>query len=171
MVKGLYQSIRKIWRNPKNVPNLKQKLIKWRKETVIKRVEKPTRLDRARSLGYKAKQGFIVARIKIKKGGRKRARIKKGRVPKKSGRVKFTPAKSLKRIAEDRVARKYPNMEVLNSYYLAEDGQNKYYEVILVDRAHPVIRADKKLQGIIKHRGRVFRGKTSAGQKSRALRK
>ncbi|OYT55897.1 MAG: hypothetical protein B6U68_04235 [Candidatus Aenigmarchaeota archaeon ex4484_14] len=121
MVKGLYQSIRKIWRNPKNVPNLKQKLIKWRKETVIK--------------------------------------------------LKFTPAKSLKRIAEDRVARKYPNMEVLNSYYLAEDGQNKYYEVILVDRAHPVIRADKKLQGIIKHRGRVFRGKTSAGQKSRALRK
>jgi len=167
MVKGLYQALRMLWRKPRNVPDLKQRLIKWRKEPVITRVKKPTRIDRARSLGYKAKQGFVVVRIRIKKGGRKRPRIKKGRVPKKSGQVKFTPAKSLKRIAEERVARKYPNMEVLNSYYLAEDGQNKYYEVILVDRAHPVIRADKKLRGIIKHRGRVFRGKTSAGKKSK----
>ena len=38
----------------------------WRK--INRRVEKPTRIDRARSLGYKAKPGFVVARAKVRKG-------------------------------------------------------------------------------------------------------
>ncbi|KKT75754.1 MAG: 50S ribosomal protein L15e, partial [Candidatus Peregrinibacteria bacterium GW2011_GWA2_44_7] len=40
-----------------------------RKEPVTLVLEHPTRLDRARSLGYKAKQGCIVARQRVGRGG------------------------------------------------------------------------------------------------------
>ena len=168
MAKGLYHSLRKLWRRPSR-EMIKPKVVKWRKQNVVERIEKPTRLDRARSLGYKAKQGFVVCRIRIKKGGRKRPSIRKGRVPKKFGQVKFTPSKSKQHIAEERVAQKYPNLEVLNSYYVAEDGQYKYYEVILVDPQHPVIQNDKDVFRVARQRRRAFRGLTSAAKKSRAL--
>ena len=76
-------------------------------------------------------------------------------------------------IAEERANRKFPNLEVLNSYYVGEDGKYYWYEVILVDPQAPEIKADKELNWICsgKHRGRVFRGLTSAAKKSRGLRK
>ena len=46
-----------------------------------------------------------------------------------------------------------------------------WYEVILVDRDHPSIQKDKDLGPIARQRGRVFRGLTSAGKKTRGLRK
>ena len=46
--------------------------------------------------------------------------------------TKMTLKKNIQVIAEERVADKYPNTEVLNSYYVGEDGLYKYYEVILV---------------------------------------
>ena len=72
-------------------------------------------------------------------------------------------------IAEGRVARKFPNMQVLNSYYVAEDGKRKWFEVILVDPQHSSIKNDKKLNWICRpvHRKRVFRGLTSSGKRSR----
>ena len=80
-------------------------------------------------------------------------------------------AKSIQRIAEERTAKHYPNLEVLNSYWVGEDGTHKYYEVILVDPNHPAIRADPKINWICNpaNRGRVFRGLTSAGKKGRGL--
>ena len=36
------------------------------------RVPRPTRPDKARRLGYKAKQGFVVYRVRVRRGGRKR---------------------------------------------------------------------------------------------------
>jgi large subunit ribosomal protein L15e len=82
-----------------------------------------------------------------------------------------TPAKSLKRIAEERASRKFPNMEALNSYWVGEDGKHRWYEVILVDGHHPVICADPHLSwiGNSVHRGRAERGKTSAGRKGRGM--
>lgn len=118
----------------------KQLITKWRRGPTTKRVEKPSRPKKARSLGYKAKQGFVVTRCRIKKGGRKRQQIKKARKPSKSGLRKFTPSKSLRKIAEYRVAKRYQNMTLVNSYYLAEDGQNKYLEIILKDGNHPSVR-------------------------------
>ena len=44
------------------------------------------------------------------------------------------------------------------------------FEVILVDRSHPVVLADKRLIGIAAQTGRVFRGVTSAGRRGRGLR-
>jgi large subunit ribosomal protein L15e len=85
--------------------------------------------------------------------------------------TKITTGKSLKRMAEERAAKRYPNMEVLNSYWVGEDGKNVWYEIILVDKHHPSIIADKDLNWICgsAHKNRVFRGKTSAGRKGRGL--
>lgn len=164
---GYYQYLRQAWKKPESI--YKDKARSWRQEEVVVRVEKPTRPDRARSLGYKAKQGFVVARVRIKKGGRRRKTIHKGRKPTKVGLRWYRPEKSKQSIAEGRVARRFPNLEVLNSYYVGEDGKYNYYEIILVDPNHPVIRADPKINWIVNQRRRAFRGLTSAAKKSRGL--
>ena len=148
----------------------KQKLIAWRAEEVVQKIERPTRLDRAHSLGYKAKQGVVIVRVRLKGGGRKRPRPAMARKPSKSGRF-FTAKKSKQWIAEERAARKFPNLEVLNSYWVGEDVVSHWYEVILLDKHHPSIQSDKELRWITErqHKGRVHRGLTSAGKKSRGL--
>ena len=83
---------------------------------------------------------------------------------------KKTPAKSLQRIAEERASRKFPNMEVLNSYWVGEDGRHRWYEVILVDGHHPSVERDPQLSIVGQHRGRAERGLTSAGRKGRGMR-
>lgn len=145
----------------------------WRRENVITRIPKPTNIPRARRLGYKAKQGFIVVRVRVRRGGRRKQRPKMGRRPKRLGVTKFNPGKNLQHIAEEKAARKYPNLEVLNSYWVGEDGKHKYFEVILVDPHHPAIINDKTTNWICEkqHTRRVFRGLTSAGKKSRGLRR
>lgn len=147
----------------------KDLLKKWRKSKVVERVEKPFNIKRARRLGYKAKQGFVVVRVRVKKGGRRREKPSGGRKPSKAGIVHFTPKKSLQLIAEEKAARKYRNLEVLNSYLVADDGVYKYFEIIMVDPHHPVIKSDKNINWICNQRGRVFRGLTSAGKKMRGL--
>ncbi|HID09542.1 TPA: 50S ribosomal protein L15e [Candidatus Micrarchaeota archaeon] len=152
---------------------MKQKLIRWRREPAIVKVERPTNIARARALGYKAKQGIIVVRVRVRKGSGHHIRPNKGRRPKRMGVNKLTRRISIQRIAEERAARKYRNLEVLNSYYVGEDGQHYWYEVIMVDPHCPAILADKDLRWIAEpqHRGRAFRGLTSAGKKGRGLRK
>lgn len=172
MTKGLYQGIRELWKKPKVKMKglVKERLIKWRREPRFNKIDKPTRLDRARALGYKAKEGFVIVRGRIKRGGRKRPLYgRRGRKPSKAGLVKYTPKKSLQRIAEERIQRKYPNLEVLGSYSVGEDGRYFWTEVILVDPSHPNIINDPKINWICqrKHRKRVFRGLTSSGKRSR----
>jgi large subunit ribosomal protein L15e len=152
---------------------MRQRLIAWRRQSVITRIEKPTRLDKARKLGYRAKQGFVLARVRIRRGGMRKKRPKAGRRPKRMGVKKFKPSKSLRLIAEERVARKFPNLEILNSYWVGEDGVSKWFEIIMVDPHHPVIKADKNISwiGQKQHRRRALRSLTSAGKKVRALRR
>jgi large subunit ribosomal protein L15e len=171
---GMYKYIREAWKSPKKSyvgELLKRRMIQWRRDPVVKRIERPTRLDRARSLGYQAKQGYVVVRVRVRRGGRKRPRWKGGRKPSKMGMVKYSPKKSLQWIAEEKAARKFPNLEVLNSYWVGEDGMYKWFEVILVDPHHPAIKNDPKIAWIAgkAHKGRVFRGLTSAGKRSRGL--
>ncbi|MEM7819063.1 MAG: 50S ribosomal protein L15e [Candidatus Aenigmatarchaeota archaeon] len=174
MGKSFYKYISDAWKKSEELKEIfKKRLIEWRRDPVVKRIEKPTRLDRARALGYRAKQGFVIARVKVRRGGRKRRLYGRGgRKPSKAGLVKFTPKKSLKWIAEEKAQRKFKNLEVLNSYPVGEDGKYKYFEVILVDPNHPSIKADPKINWICEkqHRKRVFRGLTSAGKKARGLR-
>jgi large subunit ribosomal protein L15e len=173
MVKSMYSYVREQWKKPDTSfrSPLKNRLIQWRKEGSFTRVEKPLRIDRARSLGYKAKQGYIVVRARVRRGGLRKHKIRGGRKPSAKGVKKITAAKNTQRIAEERTAKRYPNMEVLNSYWVGEDGKYHYYEVILVDRAHPSILKDAKINWISNpaNKRRVLRGKTSAGQKGRGL--
>ncbi len=173
---SLYKYLRQIWRKPdkevkEEVHSLKrERLLKWRREPSTVRIERPTRLDRARSLGYKAKPGFVIVRQRVLRGGRKREKIRNGRTSKHRSLRKDLKI-SYQVVAEQRVARKFPNLEVLNSYYVMEDGKYYWYEVILVDPQNPSIKADKNINWVTKkqNKRRVFRGLTSAGKKSRGL--
>lgn len=143
----------------------------WRRGPAIVRVERPTRLDRARALGYKAKQGVVVVRARVRKGGRRKMRPWRGRRPKRMGVRKLVPKKSIQLIAEERAARKFPNLEVLNSYPLGSNGTHEYFEVIMLDPNHPAILSDPQFGWVAgeAHRGRVHRGLTRAGRKARGL--
>jgi len=169
-----YKYFTKAWKKPdssfiKDV--MWQRAIEWRKQPAIVNIERPTRLDRARKLGYKAKQGFNIARIRVRRAGFRKERPEAGRRPKRIGVAKFKHAKTLQLIAEERAARKFPNLEVLNSYWVWEDGRYKWFEVIMVDPHNPVIMSDPNINWICdeSHRGRVFRGLTSAGKEIRGL--
>jgi large subunit ribosomal protein L15e len=86
---------------------------------------------------------------------------------------RITPKKSRQWIAEERCNRSFQNLEVLNSYPVLEDGLHKWFEVILVDPYASEIISDPKINWICNpsSKGRVHRGKTSVGQKSRGLRR
>ncbi|MFQ5474292.1 MAG: 50S ribosomal protein L15e [Candidatus Nanoarchaeia archaeon] len=169
---GYLKYVRALWKKPQEkMPEVwRERLIKWRREPVTVRTERPTRSDRARSLGYRAKQGIFVVRQRLSRGGRQREKITGGRRSKHSRRMKIV-GKSYQQVAEQRAQKKYVNCEVLNSYWVAQDGQSIWYEVIMVDKDHPQITKDKNLRWISRpaHRGRVARGLTSSGKKSRGL--
>ena len=170
MVKGLYAHLREAWNKP-NTERLRKLMIDWRKENSIVKIDKPTRLDRARSLGYKAKKGYIIARVRLLRGGRQRHRTNKGRRSKRHT-IRKVVKMSYKWVAENRAQKKFINLEVLNSYYLAKDGKHYFYEVILVDPSKPEISKNKDTKWLVKktNQNRVQRGLTSAGKKSRGLR-
>ncbi len=168
---GMYKYVRELWKQPKeNLGELWQKRqIEWRKEPSTLRIEHPTRIDKARSMGYRAKPGYIIIRQRLVRGGRQRPKITGGRRSKRTSLRKDLKM-SYQWVAEGRAQKKYKNCSVLNSYYVGQDGQHYWYEVILVDRAHPSIMADERINWICGERGRVQRGLTSAAKKSRGLR-
>ncbi|MBS7382673.1 MAG: 50S ribosomal protein L15e [Methanomassiliicoccales archaeon] len=173
--KSMYSYIADAWKNPSEsyLKELnKERRIAWRREENFVRIDKPTRLDKARNVGYKAKQGYVLVRGRVRKGSFGKRKIKAGRRAKRKGILQITVGKSMQRIAEERAQKRFPNLEVLNSYWVGANGQYEWYEIILVDPAHPVIQADPKINWICYNtqKGRVYRGKTSAGQKGRGMR-
>jgi len=175
MAKSVYQYIRDQWKQPDTsyqAPQ-QQRMIQWRREKNFLRLDRPLRLDRARSLGYKAKQGYVMVRGRVRRGSLRKRTLKSGRKPSKQGITKITMAKNTQRMAEERASKHYPNLEVLNSYWVGADGRFHYYEIIMVDAHHPVIKSDPKINWICepKQKRRVLRGKTSAGRRGRGLRK
>jgi large subunit ribosomal protein L15e len=175
-VKEMYKNIRSDVRKPEN-KELKalvtERKKKWRHGPTVARVERPTRIDAARRYGYKSKQGFVVARVRVRTGGARRTRPIGGRRPKRLGVNRLTPGKSIQRISEERCVKRFPNMEVLGSYWIWEDGQYQWHEVVMVDPHHPVIKADRDLNWICEpqHKNIVFRGLTPQGRKERGLTK
>ena len=170
MTQGMYHQIKKAWIKP-DVETLRKRMIEWRRGEVFTRVVKPLRLDKVRSLGYKAKKGFVVIRVRVKRGGHTRPRPVKAR---KGSRMHTH--KNLKMnyrwIAEQRVERKFKNLTLLNSYPIGKDGMNYFFEVILVDSKRPEISNDQTLKWTSdsKNKKRAMRGLTSAAKKSRGLR-
>ncbi len=89
---GIYKRIRELWKKPKTTLNAlnKERLILWRTELSTVRIKRPTRLDKARSLGYRAKEGILVIRQRVSRGGRQRPQFKGGRRPKHMRRKKIS---------------------------------------------------------------------------------
>ena len=137
-----------MWKSNNDV--LKSKAVVWRTEEVIHKINRPSRLDRARRLGYKAKQGIIVVRIRVGRGGMRKQRPVSGRRPKHFGVVHIKQGINMRKVAERRVGEKFPNLEVLGSYYLHRDGMHMWYEVILADTNHPAILNDMEMRGKLK---------------------
>lgn len=162
MSKGLYQHLSDTWKKPKEKLGdiLKVKLMQWRREPTVIRIGSPTRIDRAHKVGYKANLGYIITRVKIGKGGRRRELYgRRGRKPTKMGLVHFSHGKSLQKIAEEKAQRKYINMNVLGSYLAGEDGKHKWFEVALANTQHANIVKNPKLKWI-----------SSSSNRKRALR-
>jgi len=173
---GAYKYLEELWKKKQSdVMRFLSRVRTWefRQLPAVHRASRPTRPDKARRLGYKAKQGYIVYRVRIKRGGRKR-KVSKGICygkPSTSGVKKIKASRNLKSVAEERVGRKFGSLRVLNSYWVTQDAVHKWYECILVDPMHKVIRNDPRINWICNavHKHRELRGLTSAGRKARGL--
>merc|ERR1711988_1574141 len=168
---GAYKYLRELWnRKQSDVVRFLQRIRAWefRQLPTIHRASRPTRPDKARRLGYKAKQGYCVYRVRVRRGGRKRP-VHKGQVygkPRNVGINHLKARRSLRSVAEERAARKASNLRVLNSYWVNQDATFKYFEIIMIDVSHKCIRRDPRINWIcapvMKHR--ELRGVTSAGR-------
>ena len=134
----------KLWKE--NSPELRDRVVSWRKQDAVTRIEKPSRILRARRLGYKAKQGIIVVRMRVGTGGMRKKRPTGGRRPKHLGVTRIKAAVNMRQVAERRVLERYPNKSLLGSYFIYKDGMHYWYEVILADASHPRIKKDKELR-------------------------
>ena len=129
-----------------NSPELRDRVVSWRKQDAVTRIEKPSRILRARRHGNKAKQGIIVVRMRVGTGGMRKKRPTGGRRPKHLGVTRIKAAVNMRQVAERRVLERYPNMSLLGSYFIYKDGMHYWYEVILADASHPRIKKDKELR-------------------------
>lgn len=74
----------------------------YRQLTRLHRAPRPSRPDKARRLGFRAKQGFVIYRISVRRGGRKRP-VHKGCTygkPKSHGVNELKPYRNLQSVAE-----------------------------------------------------------------------
>ncbi|CAI8029003.1 60S ribosomal protein L15 [Geodia barretti] len=173
---GAYKYLEELWR--KKQSDLLRFLLRvrcwqYRQLTSVHRAVRPTRPDKARRLGYKAKQGYVIYRVRVRRGGRKRkvpAGHKRGK-PTNMGVTQLKFQRSLRSVAEERAGRYCGALRVLNSYWVGQDSVFKFYEVILVDPQHKAIRRDPRINWLCNavHKHRELRGLTSAGRKNRGL--
>ena len=134
----------KMWKA--HSPELREKAVLWRKQNALTRIDKPSRIARARRLGYKAKQGIIVVRMRVGTGGMRKQRPRGGRRPKHLGVTRIKAAVSMKQVAERRVLERHRNMKLLGSYFLYKDGMHYWFEIILADPSHKRISKDKEIR-------------------------
>jgi len=66
-----------------------------------------------------------------------------GRRPKHAGLIRMKADVNMRQTSEKRVSEKFPNLKILNSYFLYKDGKNAWYEVILIDPHNPSVMSDK----------------------------
>ncbi len=133
-----------LWRD--NATSLRARAVRWRKENAQTRIDKPSRIQKARRLGYKAKQGIVVIRMRVGTGGMRRQRPRGGRRPKHLGVTRIKADVNMKTVSERRVLERHPNMKLLGSYFLYKDGMYYWHEVILADPSHPRVAKDKELR-------------------------
>ncbi|KAK6160609.1 hypothetical protein DH2020_003990 [Rehmannia glutinosa] len=155
---GAYTYVSELWKKKQSDSMrflLRVRCWEYRQLPAVVRVTHPTRPDKARRLGYKAKQGYVIYRVRVRRGGRKRP-VPKGIVygkPTNQGVTQLKFQRSKRSVAEN-------------------DSTYKYFEVILIDPAHTTVRNDPRINWICNpvHKHRELRGLTSAGKKYRGLR-
>merc|ERR1712008_211351 len=124
IIMGAYKYIQELYR--KKQSDIMRFLIRvrcwqYRQLAAIHRASRPTRPDKARRLGYRAKQGYVIYRVRVKRGGRKRP-VPKGCTygkPKTHGINQLKFQRAQRNVAEERVGRKCGGLRVLNSYWVA----------------------------------------------------
>ena len=102
---GAYKYLQELWR--KKQSDLLRFLLRvrcwqYRQLNAVHRTTRPTRPDKARSLGYKAKQGYVIYRVRVRRGGRKR-KVHKGHQmgkPTNQGVTQLKFQRSLRSVAE-----------------------------------------------------------------------
>lgn len=102
---GAYKYLEELWR--KKQSDLLRFLLRvrcwqYRQLAGVHRAPRPTRPDKARRLGYKAKQGYVIYRVRVRRGGRKR-KVRKGQKTGKPTNIGVTQLKfqrSLRSVAE-----------------------------------------------------------------------
>jgi len=198
LLSGAYKYLEELWKKKQSDAMrflLRVRCWEYRQLKAITRLTRPTRPDKARRLGYRAKQGVVVYRIRIRRGGRKRYFLldpcclfhlcdplmlillspnPKGIVygkPVHQGITQLKNNRSLRGIAEERIGRAIPSLRVLNSYWVNQDSTYKFFEVILVDPQHNAIRGDARLNWLAQpqQKHRELRGLTRPGKKARGL--
>merc|ERR1712076_183253 len=173
---GAYKYQQEIWRKKQSETMkyiLRVRTWHYRHLPSIHRAVTPTRPAKARQMGYKAKQGFSVFRVRVRRGCRKRLAPKGATYgkPVNEGVNQLKFQRRIQSVAEERVGKALGGLRVLNSYWIGQDSTYKYFKVMLVDPMHKVIRRDGDLNWLAtnKHKHRELRGLTSAGKKSRGL--
>ena len=71
--RNLYAFVKQAWKDPRSGVVKEthfQRMVEWRRGGAFVRIERPTRIDRARELGYRAKQGYVVVRARVRRTGR-----------------------------------------------------------------------------------------------------
>ncbi|KAF8357988.1 hypothetical protein PRIPAC_92983, partial [Pristionchus pacificus] len=160
--------------SPRNIVSPRRvRMWQYRQLTAVHRVNRPARPEKVRHHGFRSKQGFVVYRVRVRRGGRKWPVIK-GQTygkPKTHGVNELKNVRSHQGVAEGRVGKRCGAHRVLSSYWIAEDSTYKFYEVVLIDPQHKAIRTNAELNWICKpvHKHREMRGLTSGGRKSRGL--
>ncbi|KAB0370153.1 hypothetical protein FD755_018115 [Muntiacus reevesi] len=165
---GAYKYIQELWR--KKQSDVMRFLLwarcwQYRQLSALHRAPCPTRPDKARRLGYKGKQGYVIYRIRVRRGGRNR--------PVPEGATYGKPVHHVPTSSKGRAGSHCGALRVLNSYWVGEDATYRFFEVILIDPFHKAIRRNPDTQWITKpvHKHREMRGLTSADRKSRGLSK
>ena len=174
---GAYKFLEELWRKKQSDVMrfiLRVRTWEFRQHKAIHRATKPSRPDKAHKLGYKAKQGYVIWRVRVRRGNRRKLG-NKGQIygkPSNQGVLQRKFQRNLKSVAEERVGKICGGLRVLNSYWAGQDSIYKFYEVILVDPAHNAIRNDPKINWICQpaQKHRELRGITSSGRKHRGLR-
>ncbi|KAK2094373.1 60S ribosomal protein L15 [Saguinus oedipus] len=141
--------------------------------SVLHRAHCPTCPDKLSQLGYKAKQGYVIYRIRVCHGDSK-CPVPKGASysnPVHHGVNQLKFAQSLQPVAEEQAGSHCWSLRVLNSYWVGEDSTYKLLEVILIDPFHKAIRRNLDTQWIttLVHKHKEVSGLTSVGQKNRSL--
>ncbi|XP_054579939.1 60S ribosomal protein L15-like [Eptesicus fuscus] len=153
---GAYKYIQELWRKTQSdVMRILPRVRCWQYHqlSALHRSPHPTRPDKACRLGYKAKQGYVIYRIRVSRGGGLKRPVPKGETYSKPvhhgvNQLKF--AQSLQSVAEERAGCHCGALTVLNSYWVGEDSTYKFFEVILTDPFHKAIRRNPDTQWITK---------------------